>query len=139
MDAQRQISDLQIENQHLRAKNANLELKFASKTKVRQTTGPPTTEDEASLCMWAEIKAIARHFQLFVTPYFEPDLLSHPRPDFPSDSPTRYFSTENQTLGKVAELYELVPTKYHYLMSVAQKTKSDAKSFISVVSLSITN
>lgn len=137
--SQQEISDLKTEIQHLRAKLANADLKYVSKTKIRAGTkiapSPVTEETEASVKMWHEIKAIARHYQLFTTPFFEPDLLSLAPPDFVSDDLIRYSTTLNQTLGKVAELYELVPEKYHPLMSVAQTTRSDAASFSAVVSL----
>jgi hypothetical protein len=130
--AQQEIADLKSENQTLRGKLANAELKFVSNTKLRTSAIQPTADSQVDL--WKEIKAIARHYQLFVTPFFEPDLLSLAPPSFVSNDAIRYSTQENQTLGKVAELYELVPQKYHHLMSVAQVTMANASSFISVVS-----
>lgn len=131
---------MKTENQNLHAKFINAELKFVSKTKLCTGTIQPTTasqaeETEANICLWKEVKAIARHFGLFITLFFDPDLLLLTHPDFASNDPICYSTLKNQTLGKVAELYELVPEKYHHLMSVAQIMMSNALSFISAVSL----
>lgn len=113
---------------------------FVGKTKVRKGTSAAalqggTPEVEASIRLWEDIKKLARHFQLFGSPFFSSDLLSVAPPDFKSDDPIHYSNPDYQVLGKTAELYESVPEKYHYFMSVAQSTKSDSDSFIKTVSL----
>lgn len=134
---------MEAENQTLQAQLANSEMKFIGKSKVRKSAKSRATaeqastpqEAEASERLWDEIKKVAKHYQLFVSPFFDPELLSVAPPDFKSDDIVRYRNPDNQSLGKTAELYETVPRKYHFLMSVAQSHKTD-NTFITHVSSS---
>lgn len=125
----------------MRAQLANSDMKFIGKTKVRRTAKTPAAaeqastpqEMEASERLWNEIKKIAKHYQLFASPFFDPELLSVAPPNFKSEDLVRYANPDNQSLRKTAELYEIVPEKYHYIMSVAQSRKADCKTFITQV------
>jgi hypothetical protein len=128
----------------LRAQLANSEMKFIGKNKVRKSAKSRATAEQASTHqemeaterLWDEIKKVAKHYQLFVSPFFEPDLLSVAPPNFKSDDIIRYKNPDNQSLGKTAELYETVPEKYHFLMSVAQSSRKTENTFITHVSSS---
>ncbi|KAF8173262.1 hypothetical protein BJ912DRAFT_932051 [Pholiota molesta] len=138
ISSQQKISDLEAENQTLRAQLANSEMKFIGKNKVRKSAKSRATAEQASTHqemeaterLWDEIKKVAKHYQLFVSPFFEPDLLSIAPPNFKSDDIIRYKNPDNQSLGKTAELYETVPEKYHFLMSVAQSSRKTENTFI---------
>lgn len=141
MRSQRRVSELEAELLTVRAQLANSQIKFVGKTKVRGSKKTPSAieleipeeEREAGELLWTAIKKIAKHFQLFGSPFFDADLLSVAPPDFSSTDPIRYADADNQLLGKTAELYEFVPKKYHYLMSVAQTHRADSKSFVQAV------
>jgi hypothetical protein len=138
MRAQKTISDLKAENMELQAKLANSQLQFVGAKKMRKGTASAngfSPEVESAALLEKHIKKIAHNYQLFWSPFFDGSLLSAPPPEFRSDNPIRYDNPDNMVLGKTAELYEIMPAKYHYLMSVAQSTAgSNSSNFIKTVS-----
>lgn len=139
--SQKIISDLKAENLELQAKLSNSQLQFVGATKMRKGTAAANSsspEAQSGALLDKHIKKIAHNYQLFWSPFFDGSLLSVPPPDFRSDDPIRYANPDNQALGKTAELYEIMPAKYHYLMSVAQSTAgSNSSNFVKTVSLCV--
>ena len=67
---------------------------------------------------WAEI---ARRFLFFIAPWPAPASFGMPsRPLVDPNSPTRYASEESQRAAEAAEVYDLVPRKYHPIVSRAE-------------------
>lgn len=107
------IAKLITENHTLRERinNATTQPSKQSGSSTRQATSGWNRE-------WAEI---ARKFLFFTAPWPAPASFGMPsRPLVDPNSPMRYASEESQHAAEAAEVYDLVPRKYHPIVSRAE-------------------
>ena len=90
--------------------------------------------DIASQELSADVKKWASYFGLFHGLFVSPeDFKADSRPSFCSDDLIRWSSPENQARGITAELYEVLPKKYHDLMALSG-SQTKQKGFVLDVS-----
>jgi len=89
--------------------------------------------DLASQELATDIRKWANYFGLFHGLFVNPeDFKADLRPAFRSDDLVRWSTPENQARGITAELYEVIPEKYHDLMALSG-SQTKHKSFVSDV------
>lgn len=127
MKSEQKASLLEAEIVKLKTQLADSELRFiAASKKVRSgalklATDRLGVQDPAQLDTATVTKLIRKlgcHFQVFYSPYLEPEHFSAPRPEFGAYDLERFSVPGNEHLGITADLYECIPPQYHdFLLS----------------------
>ncbi|KAF8971926.1 hypothetical protein BDZ97DRAFT_1753148 [Flammula alnicola] len=107
--AQKELGKLKAEVANLKALNAEMTLKAATKSRRKKTQG-----DESVVVLLPEtISHQANYYQLFYSPTIKPSAFGIDRPQFRYNDLERYANEGNRVLGLTAELYDCIPVKYH--------------------------
>ena len=123
---------LSAEITKLRAQNADLSLKNASFRKRKGKDGGNIDEEAATL-----LKIIGKwgnHFSLFWN-LVAPTSAFFDKPSIDHDDPARYVTPENKAAALTAELYHVLPEKYHDLMRLESQDKHT--QFVQIVCIFI--
>ena len=132
MQFQAEIGRLSAEITKLQAQNADLSLKNASYRKRKGKDRGNIDEEAATL-----IKIIGKwgnHFSLFWN-LIAPTSAFFDEPSIDHDDPTHYITPQNKAAALTAELYHVLPEKYHSLMKL--KSQDKHMQFVQIVRIFI--
>jgi hypothetical protein len=63
------------------------------------------------------IALLGRKYGTLIEPWVDVSFFQEPRPDIDPKSEDRYLSPESRKHGRIAELHDFIPPKYHELMN----------------------
>ncbi len=121
MESEQRASLLQAEVLKLKKELADAELRFIGATNkarsgaLKLATGQLGQQDPAQLDAATVKKLVGKlgcHFNVFYSPYLEPDHFKAPRPAFHAYDLERFSVPGNEELGITADLYECIPPQY---------------------------
>ena len=106
------------------------DLKLAAARPHRHNTGNATVEVKLSV----SISRLAKYAQLFVTPCFTADAFGVARPPFRHDHPDHYLES-NLSSAYTADLYHVLPYKYHELIETSETLKTLVSTRLSYMNI----